>query len=128
MFTDAQILYIEEVLGTTVESFQTAVPVAAANEVAVLTPPLEPEELTLLAKVLASIKLTAYTHVQSLDQVPAGAVHVLSFQEANGRWTEGGRIWWGLPSLSLMVGNGPAVASSKKEAWALLQQFQRELE
>lgn len=125
MFTDAQILYIQEVLGTTVEGFQTAVP-PAVNEVAVLTPPLEREELALLGKVLGSVHLQAYSHVFSIDQVPAGTVHVLSFQEANGRWTEEGRVWWGLPSLSFMTGNGPAVAASKKEAWALLQQFQKE--
>ncbi|MBX3023263.1 MAG: hypothetical protein KF799_16435 [Bdellovibrionales bacterium] len=125
MFTEEQLLYIEEVLGASVDGFRVSAP-AKEHTLAILTPPLPPEEQGLLAKILGSIQLEAYTHVYSLDEIPAQAAHVLSFQEASGRWTEGGRVWWGFPSLSSMLGPGAAVVAAKKEAWALLQQFRKE--
>lgn len=132
MFTDAQILYLTEVLGTAVDSYRAASPVAeeapaaAAGETVVLTASLELAEQALLTKILASVNLSQYKVASTPEEIPPSATHILSFGEAYGRRPEGQAVWWGLPALSEMLGAGPEVAAHKKAAWATLQLYQRE--
>lgn len=127
MFTEDQILYLEEVLGTSADHYRRKASAAPATpEIVVLTPPLADDERTLLVKVLGSVRLAAYLHVEDPGQLPMGALHILSFEENYGRRSESGVVWWGLPALTDMLGSGPAVNAVKKSAWALLQQFAKE--
>jgi hypothetical protein len=134
MFTDAEILYLEEVLGTSAEAYRRRprVEVEEAEEVVVLTSPLtDPADRALLIKILSSVHLVSPPHVEAtrLDQWPEGVVaaHVLAFgagEEATG--CPDGAMWWGLPALSGMrSGAADDVAAHKRRAWATLQRFQK---
>ena len=129
MLSEEQILYLEEVLGTSADHYRRAATTVAPSitpEVVVLTPPLGDEERGLLAKILGSVQLTGYLHVEDPGLLPMGAQHILSFEENYGRRLEAGVTWWGLPALNEMLGAGPAVSAVKKSAWSLLQQFAKE--
>lgn len=126
MFTEDQILYLEEVLGTSADHYRRSQAAPAQPEIVVLTPPLTEAEHALLGKILGSVQLTSYLHVEDPGLLPLGAVHILSFEENYGRRAESGVVWWGLPALADMLGAGPAVNAVKKSAWALLQQFAKE--
>jgi hypothetical protein len=135
MLDQGQMLYIEEVLGVPAHmfSFESSEESVPAIGVFVMTPELTPEQETLLSKILASVKLSEYTHAEvnevRLGELPEGisAQHVLAFNdEHNGRSTSHSAVWWSLPSLSTMTGEGSEVAALKKEAWTILQQFAQE--
>ena len=124
MFDAAQILYLEEVLGTSVRSY-LAVP-APKSGVAVLAPDMSPEDEALLKKIMASVGLDRF---EVHDRLPAGAAfaHVIAFSgEGSGREPRAEAVWWWMPKLSAMQGSDPQVASLKREAWQLLQQFKKE--
>lgn len=136
MLDEGQLQYIEEVLGVPAHlfSFDQSEESVPAIGVFVMTPELTPEQEALLTKILASVKLSEYTHAEvnevRLGQLPEeiNARHVLAFNdEHNGRSHTDQSVWWSLPSLSAMTGEGPEVAALKKEAWAILQQFAQEM-
>jgi hypothetical protein len=136
MLDDGQLQYIEDVLGVSAShfAFEADEPVARAIGVLVMTPELSPDQEVLLKKILASVKLNNYTHVEvnevRLGELPDGlaARHVIAFNdEHNGRSTGENTVWWSLPSLAGMIGEGPEVAANKKEAWTFLQQFAQEV-
>lgn len=141
MLTEAQIQYITEVLGTSIEGYLRAAsisssPQGAKNQeipVAVLTPPLKADERDLLDRILASVHLKSAPRFESdgfkdIQSKEAALRHALIFRDdvPFGRHQQDDVTVWGLHSLSSMVGDGPAVAQSKKAVWALLQQFNRE--
>jgi hypothetical protein len=134
MLTEAQIQYVEMVLGASVDYFST--PPQAEPELhqaLVLTHGLAIEESVLLSKILASVQLK-FHHMEvsetRLGVCPEGsrAVHVLAFygDPNGGRFPHGETIWWSLPTLNDMLGNSPNVAEKKRATWALLQQFAKE--
>jgi hypothetical protein len=125
MFTEDQILYLEEVLGTSVESYRT-LGRPPQPEVAVVTPPLSPDETALLTKILNSVNLTAFVHVADQASIAQETLHILEFNGGNGRRNLGERTCWDLPSIASMAGAGPEVTEAKKQTWSLLQQFQKE--
>jgi hypothetical protein len=131
MFTDAQILYLEEVLGASSDYFRATEPgpepVPAPEKVIVHTPVLSAAERALLVKILTSVKLSDYRHVEG--DVETVASHRISFigNENFGRSTEGLSVLWRLPALSEMLDGAPGMMEKKKTAWALLQQFIREI-
>jgi hypothetical protein len=136
MLDDGQLQYIEDVLGVSASHF--ALGAGGVNEamidVLVMTPELSPEQEALLKKILASVKLNNYTHAEvnavHLGELPEGlaARYVIAFNdEHNGRSTSENSVWWSLPSLAGMVGEGPEVTANKKEAWTFLQQFAQEV-
>lgn len=137
MLDEGQLQYIEEVLGVPAHMFsfdQSVESTPPAIGVFVMTPELTPEQEALLTKILASVKLAEYTHAEvnevRLGELPEeiSAQHVLAFNdEHNGRNTSAQSVWWSLPSLSSMTGEGPEVAALKKEAWTILQQFAQEM-
>lgn len=136
MLDQGQLQYIEEVLGVPAHlfSFGPSEESPPAIGVFVMTPELTPEQEALLTKILASVKLTEYTHAEvnevRLGELPEGitAQHVLAFNdEHNGRSHTDQSVWWSLPSLQAMSGEGPDVAALKKEAWSILQQFAKGL-
>ena len=153
MFTEVQRLYIEEVLGTSPAHYQAlgleavdGAPIAPPDEsaaqsaiirVLILTPRLEPEEQSLLVKILASIQLENYSVIEivepdaegsgSAGDLPAARA-VLAFLGAELSSNTGpGVRRWNLPRLSQML-SGPAtdIAAHKKETWTRLKQFRRE--
>lgn len=136
MLDEGQAQYIEDVLGVSPNAFSysSAEPETSPHiPVLVMTPELRPEEDALLKKVLASIKLNEYTHIEvnevRLGELPEEiqAHHIIAFNdEHNGRSTTDRSVWWSLPSLSAMLGDSPEVVSLKKEAWTFLRQFSRE--
>ena len=141
MITEEQRQYIEEVLGVTYFSGlagETAVaaPSAATSttlEVLVLTPALDDEQRALLTKILGSVKIAGFTHIE-MDQIQPGqfpegvsATHVLTFTEGQpGRTAVNESVWWTLPALKDMIGANADVVTRKKEAWNWLQQFSKE--
>ncbi|HMN67717.1 MAG TPA: hypothetical protein PKC28_04180 [Bdellovibrionales bacterium] len=133
MFTDAQIQYLEDVLGASVGYFSVAPLDAAEAEtggppVAVVTPKLGTAEHELLGKILGSVKLTRYLHVEIEDPttLPADlrASHALMFFGGAARDAQEDCVWWRLPSLEQMVSREGA--AFKKQAWGLLQLFAKE--
>jgi hypothetical protein len=138
MLDDGQLQYIEDVLGVPAShfTFEADEPAAGpAIDVLVMTPELSPDQEALLKKILASVKLNNYTHAEvnavHLGELPEGLVarHVIAFNdEHNGRSTgDENTVWWSLPSLAGMIGEGPEVTANKKEAWNFLQQFAQEM-
>ncbi len=134
MLDEAQGLYIDEVLGIT--HFAAGLnppPEAAIVDVVVMTTELSSEQEFLFKKIMASIKLQAFTHIE-VNEVRLGCLpdeirarHIIAFNdEHNGRSTSEDSVWWSLPSLTSMIGENADVASNKKEAWTFLQQFARE--
>lgn len=124
MYTETQIEYLTEVLGVSVAMLpraRNAGADVAPPEVLVLTEALNSEETALLKKILGSISLDAYLHIQcdagAIPQLPP-AKHTLAF--LNGNESQG---WWHLPRISEMMGNGTEVSARKREAWNKLQQF-----
>jgi hypothetical protein len=141
MFTDAEILYLEEVLGTSAEAYRRRTQVEAGTgeatasrvaEVVILTSPLaDPADRALLAKILSSVHLISPPHIETphLGQWPESVetIHVLAFgggEDASGR--PEGTMWWRLPALPEMrLGAPEDVAAHKRRAWATLQRFQK---
>jgi hypothetical protein len=121
MFTEAQIQYLEEVLGASVNSYRAA-PAAAPQaqpEVVVLTPALDPEAQNLLTKILASVQLTDFTQQETLGDL--NPQFILDFTGAeNGRQD----TRFGFARVDSMLGAGPEVTARKKETWSLLKLFQ----
>ena len=118
-FSEAQSLYLEDVLGVSPASFRVAAPSATPPVLAVLTAPLDDAGRDLLGKILASVGVTDYLHAESEDQVPANAGAVLAFLgEAESR---DGR--WNFPRLADMLPGAPDVAASKKRTWSLLKEW-----
>lgn len=133
MFTEAQVHYIEDVLGASTGYFRASpAPPSAPVEVVILTLPLSSQQEALLGKILASVQLSGYRHVQVAEakfESPEAAVHVLAFfgLAEDGRLTHSESVWWSLPSLAEMTGSDASVVEKKKAAWVLLQQFAKEL-
>lgn len=120
MLTDAQIQYLEEVLGVSAANFHTT---SARPELpSILTAAESDEEIELLGKVLASIGLGEYG-----DSPDAPHVLVFDSKAPQGRRQSGEQVRWGLPSLKDMLGASAAVTARKREAWATLKLFQQEL-
>jgi hypothetical protein len=128
MFTDAQNLYLSEVLGVNPNSLSKG---------GAITPPLlvlahaaTPSEAQLLEKILASVNLGQFEcHASLTPPDDHRAAHVLVFGGglSDGRHDLGHKIWWSAPALKDMVGSGPQVAAAKKSAWSILQILAKEL-
>lgn len=116
MFTEAQVLYLQEVLGATVDLYR------APATVAVRTPPLGPSESALLDKILATIGIRRWIALAIGDDPPRSVTDVLDFSDGGPPQGSVGRVWQ-LPSLTSMTGQGPEVAAQKRRAWSILQQF-----
>lgn len=133
MMSDAQIKYLEDVLGVSARHFQAAAQALSRMGVqptpgtAVITSESGMQEQELLRKILSSIHLKEF---EITDEVPQAAAHVLKFDSAipAGRQQRESQIWWILPSLKDMLGAQPEVAARKKEAWTLLKQLEREIQ
>lgn len=135
MLTEAQNLYLIEVLGTWPESYLRAAASAnPVNEVFVLSPKLSLTEGQLLERILASAKLSEAARCElepdSSWRLPEGveAHHILVFSDevTAGRSERDGAVWWGLGSLAAMLGEGPEIAEAKKKVWIHLQQINKE--
>ena len=139
MMNEAQIDYIESVLGASADYFRARArapqpAVAPSSEPLVITPRLSDEETALLAKILASVNLIKYTHsqIEEIDSAwspPAqSSFPTLVFSGAMdpGRKAEGERIWWSFPQLKEMLGSGAKVGEVKRTTWSILQQFAKE--
>ncbi|MGE3684401.1 MAG: hypothetical protein AB7G93_21990 [Bdellovibrionales bacterium] len=154
MFTESQCFYLREVLGVSVESYWAQVVGTIATRsgagsgvsgptsdllvptifVLVQTPPLNSEERALLRRILSSIQLEHFHHVESAtpEQLEGGvsARHILVFSEGvdRGRYEAGGCTWWRFHPLANMVGTSSAVTQAKKAVWNLLQVLRTELQ
>lgn len=141
MFSTEQRQYLEEVLGlnsmgvmlSAGEATDHAQPPATHHELLILTYPLNEEGRALLAKILSSVKLANYTHVElakiSLAEFPEGqsATNVLAFIDyPTGKNKFEDSTWLVLPPVAQMTGANAAVVAAKKETWNLLQQFAKE--
>lgn len=137
MFTEAQIQYLENVLGASVNYFAAPLkqPGPAQNlthSIVVLTPSLIPEEAALLSKILGSVQLSESVHVQSAEfklAIGMSARHVVTFggERPAGRHQLPTGTWWSVCPLGEMLGSGPAVSEKKKATWVLMQQLVKEL-
>jgi hypothetical protein len=133
MMTDAQIKYLEDVLGVSARHFQAAQFAAAkmgiqpSTATAVIATESGMQEQELLRKILGSIQLKDF---EITKDVPQAATHVLKFDSAipSGRQQRDEQVWWIVPSLKDMLGAAPEVLARKKEAWTLLKQLERELQ
>lgn len=133
MMTEAQIKYLEDVLGVSARHVQAAAQalskmgIQSTPSTAVITTESGMQEQELLRKILSSIHLKDF---EISEEVPSAAAHVLKFDSATpaGRVPRESQIWWILPSLKDMLGATPEVTSRKKEAWALLKQLEREIQ
>ena len=138
MFTDAQKQYINEVLGASPASFKTQrlhESILAPFEVVVLTGPIDDAASSeLLQRILASAQLSDVPRFVSDAPesfiLPKGieARHVLAFSDRRppGRHLSDSTVWWGMSSLSAMLGEGVEVVNAKRAVWNLLQQFNKE--
>ena len=136
MLSDARRLYIEEVLGTSVAAYRPAPraggeavqPAPILRTIVVLTPPLGDAARALLTKILGSVRLTDFTHVEGDE--PVAAAHVLHFGPGAiaGRSTTAHGTCWGFHDLErLVTGEAQDVTQLKREVWTLLQAFAREV-
>lgn len=140
VFTEAQVQYLEEVLGTSAANFRFVGLVDRAPdsapaqpiELMVLTNALSDDERALLEKILGSVKIANYQlfeqEIIEPGHTPQGILpkHVIAFTEhGRGRSSHDEVTWWCLPPLEKMLGATAEVAAAKKEAWNLLQQFAR---
>ena len=131
MWSPEQTQYLEEVLG--IQASSLAVAQEAPPQTMVLTYPLDQDARTLLDKILGSIQLKNYTHLEldqiSLSEVPEGhqAKTILSFIEyPTGKSEFDGTTWYVMPPLATMLGANAEVVARKKETWGIMQQFARE--
>jgi hypothetical protein len=125
MMTEAQLKYLEDVLGVDPRNFPAA-QAPQGPQTLVLTGPLESAEKDLLSKILASVQLGDYQLSENEDP---RASHVLRFDTniPSGRQSRETQVWWNLPSLKDMLGSSPQVTDAKKKTWNLLKQLEREL-
>ncbi len=133
--------YLESVLGLSMDHLRRLrsvrlpkpVPLAEVHHTGVpvvLTPELNPAERALLQKIVASVELLNFQHVEKLDLPETlAAPHVLEFslRRPAGRSTGATGVHWQLPPLADMTGASPEVVQLKKLTWNLLQQFAKEL-
>ncbi len=146
MLTTDQRQYLEEVLGLNSAGMILAVDGLAESQpenpthqpiehhpLLVLTYPLSADERTLLAKILGSIQLGPYTHIEvkeiSLAECPSEHTsnQVLAFANyPTGKHVFAEGQWLVLPPVSSMTGANAEVVVRKKETWNLLQQFVKE--
>jgi hypothetical protein len=129
MWSEAQIQYLEDVLGASPSHFLASAVEAVPEipEVAVVTPSLGSEERALLDKILGSIQLRDYELFEGREEQPF-ARHILHFNSASSieRIEDGESVVWNFPLLEEMIGASPEVAARKKGTWALLQRFAKE--
>lgn len=125
MFTEAQNLYMTEVLGLN-PNHMVAASASQPAETIVMTGPLSAAESALLKKILASVHLENYTHIDSHQEVAAANVLVFGGALHQGRHQLGHSVWWSLPSLTSMLGADHSVIENKKQTWNLLQQMLKE--
>ena len=99
----------------------------------VMTAPLNEEERALLTKILQSVKIASFEHIESdslqIGILPDGtkADHVLIFIDApSGREFYANSPWWIMPAVNQMIGANAAVVAKKKETWNWLQAFAKE--
>ena len=128
MKSGVQQRYLEEVLGITL--FPAGSGPAVRLELEKVPVTVECEDLTefttaLLHKILSSVGLRKWSHMD-IGGAEVPSHHRLRFTGQSGRQVEGGCVHWLLPTLSQMLGEGGEVATRKKSAWVLLQQFSRE--
>ena len=144
MLTTDQRHYLEEVLGLNSAGMVLSMdgqtpgelqpgPSPQRHPLLVLTYPLQPEERTLLTKILGSVQLGPYTHIEtpqiSLAECPIEhtSTHVLAFANyPTGKHVFAEGQWLVLPPVSSMTAANAEVVVRKKETWNLLQQFVRE--
>ena len=140
MFSDAQIHYLEEVLGASSTYFQVTDSQAEALEqgpaILVVTTHLGADEQALLSKILGSIGLKDFEHrqvevvsdvISDLDFSAAPHVFVFDSGQRPER-TEGEIcIWWTFPAIQEMLGADAQVTALKKGTWTLLQQYAKEV-
>ncbi|MGZ3723395.1 MAG: hypothetical protein ACXVA9_10720 [Bdellovibrionales bacterium] len=93
-----------------------------------MTGPLNPEEVALLGKILSSVQLKNFTHIESLGDVSAQKVLVFGGNLTIGRHEFENSVWWSAPALHTMLGSDPVVTENKKLTWALLQQMAKEIQ
>lgn len=135
MLSEAQIQYLNEVLGTSVENYRSSNSIQTwAFSAVVVTGPLSPAESELLDRILTSVQLSDAPRFVSEDpqswSLPEGvhAQHILVFSDRvmPGRSERVTAVWWGLSPLSRMLGEGPEVAPTKKAVWKQLQAMNKE--
>lgn len=136
MFTDAQVLYLEEVLGLEAKRLRSSASILAPHSpppvcgLLVVTPSLAAVERELLDKILKSVQMSAgeFVHLQIQDgEVLPEASEVLLFGDLNfgtGSSLKPPKIWR-LPALDRMIGDGAEVAGFKRQAWSVLQTFRK---
>jgi hypothetical protein len=132
--------YLEEVLGLnsagmvlTNDNTPPSLPSHQHHALLVLTYPLNPEERALLDKILGSVQLGPYAHIeaQEISLAECPSEHTSTYVLAFANYPTGIHIfdegqWLVLPPLSSMTGANADVVVRKKETWNLLQQFVRE--
>ncbi len=98
----------------------------------VLTYPLSEAERALFNKILSSVSLGDYQHLEleniTLAEFPQdmSATRVLCFANyPTGAHKFEDSTWTVLPPVGSMIGSGAEVVARKKETWNLLQQFVR---
>lgn len=135
MVNPAQLMYLETVLGVSLDSFAAVVPQPAPEatgqplKILVKTPAVTFDEKTLLAKIMSAAKVDDYFHVEDLAN-NASALHVLEFSDTlplGKSVTPKGEFHWQLPSLSKMTGQGIEITSLKKITWTWMQALTKEL-
>ena len=137
MWTDAQRLYLEDVLGVSPESYRQVLPTTGNTAAAappklihahvILSPALNEAEQDLLRKILASIQLGDLPIFDVLPDV-LECQHVLAFNGSSGVTANGPVTHWGFSLVSQMVGSTAEVSAHKRETWAQLQKFRKVLD
>lgn len=140
MFTPAQTLYLEEVLGTSAESYRSQV--SNQGQGAEPPPPTHlrinlpaspsDAERTLLGKILASVHIEDFELNEGLVtslEANSPSPHAFVFHgQATGRSVDlEGRVTWNFPALEAMLTNDLSASDLKKQTWALLKQYQKEV-
>lgn len=137
MFSQAQALYLTEVLGVSTSSYRRPKPdqdPAASTEILpglVLTKPLNEAEAGLLQKILHAIHALNWIHIvcedlevgRFPDRRQAKLVLLFDSNQALGLSEIEDAKWCVLPSLGEMVGNSMEVTELKKKVWADLKRF-----
>lgn len=135
MWTEAQVKYVVEVLGTSPDFFVVGQPLAVSLIPIIYTRPMNPAERELLRNILKSIQLESYQLVESelseglgaVGMTPARCVLTFGFSTTSGRRELGELVVWDFPALALMLPTAPDVALNKKITWTILKQLGLEL-
>lgn len=135
MLSRAQTFYLDSVLGISAEDIRLlsnvapAIPQTSPLILQIQTPALNDAEKALFKKILDSVQLQNFQHIEVLTDDLA-APHTLEF---SGRRPVGriqsptGEVHWQMPALGDMTGVGAEVTARKKATWNWMQILAREL-